>query len=174
MGDLSQAGFFDKLKKAMARVLAACATGALLWGLWILLWRNPQWPVVASGAVFPVGLLVLLRSGRVSLNFPLSALRIDLWLLFFAFLAFRLALAVARTGYAAFSGRVSPAVVAMPMTLRSEMGQLLLLWAITVTPGTIALLVEKDTVYIHCLHRPSDHQSLGLARLVRLLERIWG
>jgi multisubunit Na+/H+ antiporter MnhE subunit len=49
-----------------------------------------------------------------------------------------------------------------------------LLWAITVTPGTIALLVEKDTVYIHCLHRPSDPQSLGLTRLVTLLERIWG
>jgi|GEM_PF-967602 len=174
MGGLSQARFSDKLKKAMARVLAACATGALLWGLWVLLWRSPHWPVVLSGAVFPVGLIVLLRSGRVSLNLPLSAFRIDLWLLFFGLVAFRVALAVVRTGYAAISGHVSPAIVAIPMTLRSEIGQLLLLWAITVTPGTIALLVEKDTVYIHCLHRPSDPQSLGLSRLMWLLERIWG
>jgi multisubunit Na+/H+ antiporter MnhE subunit len=124
--------------------------------------------------VFPVGLLLLLRYGRISLDLPLSAFRLDLWLLFFACVAFRVALAVVKTGYAAISGRASPAIVALPIPLRSEMGQLLLLWAITVTPGTIALLVEKDTVYIHCLHRPSDPQSLGLTRLVTLLERIWG
>jgi len=100
--------------------------------------------------------------------------RLDLWLLFFACVAFRVALAVVKTGYAAISSRASPAIVALPIPLRSEMGQLLLLWAITVTPGTIALLVEKDTVYVHWLHRPSDPQSLGLTRLVTLLERIWG
>jgi len=158
----------------MTRAFAACTTGALLWGLWILLWRSPHPPVVVSGAVFPVGLLLLLRYGRISLDLPLSAFRLDLWLLFFACVAFRVALAVVKTGYAAISGRASPAIVALPIPLRSEMGQLLLLWAITVTPGTIALLVEKDTVYIHCLHRPSDPQSLGLTRLVTLLERIWG
>lgn len=174
IGGLSQAEFSDKLKKAMPKALAACVTGALLWGLWVLLWRNPHWPVVASGALFPVGLLVLLRYGRISLNLPLSAFRVDLWLLFFALVAFRVVLAVAKTGYAAIFGRASPAIVAMPIPLRSEMGQLLLLWAITVTPGTIAILAEKDTVYIHTLHRPSAPQRLGLARLVRLLERIWG
>lgn len=156
------------------RVLAAFVVGGLLWGLWILLWRELNWPVVASGMIFPAGLLLLLRSRRISLNVPPSAFRIDFWLSFFALVAFRIALAVVKTGYVAIFGRASPTIVAIPITLRSEIGQLLLLWAITVTPGTIALLVEKDTVYIHCLHRPSDPQALGLAHVMRLLERIWG
>ncbi len=60
------------------------------------------------------------------------------------------------------------------MHVKSEMGQLLLLWAITVTPGTIALLVEGDMAYVHCLHQPSSPRLAGIPVVENLLRRLWG
>ncbi|MGB9757470.1 MAG: Na+/H+ antiporter subunit E [Candidatus Bipolaricaulaceae bacterium] len=158
----------------MVQVLAAFAIGGLLWGLWILLWRVPHWLVVASGAIFPAGLLLLFHAKRITLALPPSVFRVDLWLAFLSLVVGRVIYAVVKTSWAVILGRASPAIVAVPTPLRSEMGQLLLLWAITITPGTIALLVEGETVYVHCLHRPGDPQDLGLSRLIGLLERLWG
>ncbi|MCR4391711.1 MAG: Na+/H+ antiporter subunit E [Candidatus Acetothermia bacterium] len=159
----------------MARWIGGIVVGALLWGLWALLWRGAAWPVISLGAAFPACLLIALAVGRVRLPFPVSAwIRWDLWLAFAVVVAGRVAQAVASTGWAILAGTARPGIVAVPVRLRSELGQLLLLWAITVTPGTIALLIEGDLLYVHCLHRPPGPELPGLATVERILERLWG
>lgn len=155
----------------MVQILGAFGVGGLLWGLWVLLWRTTDWPVIAAGSVFLAGVYLFLWARRISLDLPHSVLRLDLWLSFFAIVAARVVMAVGKTGLAIVSGRVEPTVVAIPVPLGSELGRLLFLWAITVTPGTIALLVEGNLAYVHCLCRPSEK---GLSSLTRLLERILG
>lgn len=147
--------------------------GGLLWGLWVLLWREPGWPVVLAGGVFPLGVWLARRTGHVSLAFPSSIFRLDLWALFFGLVAWRVVLAVARTAWNGLTGSFQPGVVAIPLRLRTEMAQLLLLWAITVTPGTIALLLEEDVLYVHCLHPPAGPHIPGVDRLQQVLARIW-
>ncbi len=157
----------------MRKALLVMGVGGVLWGFWLLLWRKPSPSIIASGIVFPLGIGLLLRAGKIALDYSLRVLRPDLWLKFFFLVFVRVALAIVKTSWAIFSGRASPAIVAVSIPFHSDFGRLLLLWAITVTPGTIALLVEEDVVYIHCLHRPTSPEDLSLTPLIRVLQRIW-
>lgn len=143
--------------------------------MWILFWRGAAWPVVAVGAAFPVTILVAVGTGALRLEFPVAAwIRVDLWAAFALVVTALVVQAVVRTGWAIIAGRAQPGIVAIPVHVKSEMGQLLLLWAITVTPGTIALLVEGDMAYVHCLHRPSSPRLSGIPVVENLLRRLWG
>jgi len=159
----------------MARWVGGIVLGGLLWGMWTLFWRGAAWPVVALGAAFPVTILIAVRTGLLRLEFPISAwTRVDLWAAFALVVATLVIQAVTRTGWAIVTGRARPGIVAIPVRLKSEMGQLLLLWAITVTPGTIALLVEGEMAYVHCLHQPSSPRLSGTSVVESLLRRLWG
>ncbi len=158
----------------MARWVGGIAIGGLLWGMWVLLWRGAPWPVLALGSVFPLGILVGAALGPLRLGFPLSAwVRVDLWAALALVVTALVIGAVARTGWAIVTGRIRSGIVAIPIRVKSEMGQLLLLWAITVTPGTIALLVEEDIAYVHCLHRPRGPRLAGTTLVESLLIRLW-
>ncbi len=159
----------------MRRWIGGIVVGGLLWGMWVLLWRGAAWPILALGGLFPVATLGATKAGTLPMDFPLSAwFRLDLWLAFAGTVCALVVAAVARTGWAILTGRVRSGIIAIPIRVRSEMGQLLLLWAITITPGTIALLVEEDTAYVHCLHRPSGPCLSGTTLVENLLVRLWG
>ncbi len=149
--------------------------GGLLWGMWVLLWRGPPWPVALVGAAFPAATLLAAAAGILPFRFPLGAwLRLDLWAAFALTVTALVVRSVALTGWAVVTGRVEPGILAIPLQGRSEMGKLLFLWAITVTPGTIALLVEEDAAYVHTLHRPAGISLPGMDFLQRLLGGLWG
>ncbi len=159
----------------MRHWISGIAIGGLLWGMWVLLWRGASWPVLALGGLVPLGILLGAAGRRLRLEFPVSAWwRLDLWAAFGLAVTALVMKAVARTGWAILTGRIQPGVIAIPIRVRSEMGQLLFLWAITVTPGTIALLVEGDIAYVHCLHRPSQPRLPEAAWVDGLLVRLWG
>lgn len=159
----------------MRRWIGAIVVGVLLWGMWVLLWRGAGWPILALGGLFPAATVGATKAGILPMDFPLAAwLRVDLWAAFALSVTVLVIVSVARTGMAIVTGRIRSGIIAIPIRVRSEMGQLLLLWAITVTPGTIALLVEEDTAYVHCLHRPSGPCLSGTARIEGLLVRLWG
>jgi len=153
---------------------AAFLLGAVLWGLWVLLWRGPNWPLIAAGGVFPLVIWLAHRTGRLVLAVPAGFFRADLWILFFALVGWRVVQAVFHTAFAAVTGTIRPGVLAIHVQVQTEMARLLLIWAITVTPGTIGLLVERDMLYVHCLHLPSGAVLPGLDRLQGLLKRMWG
>jgi multisubunit Na+/H+ antiporter MnhE subunit len=130
---------------------------------------------VASGALFPVGLAFLSGLGRLRLRVPPRAwYRLDLWLLFTGLITVRVIVAVVTTTWAILTRKARPGIVAAPIRLHSGMGRSLLSWAVTVTPGTIALLVDDDLLYVHCLRRPADTTVPGLAALEGVLLRLWG
>lgn len=159
----------------MRRWVGGIVVGALLWGLWVLLWRRADPVVLASGAVFPLGIAGAAALGLLRFDFSLTAwYRLDLWLRFAGLVALLVAQGVTWTGWSVLTGRSRSGIVTVPLEVRSEMGRLLLMWAITVTPGTIALLAEGDLVYIHCLHRPEGFQVRGEGRVQELLRRLWG
>ncbi|RLE31173.1 hypothetical protein DRJ54_01040 [Candidatus Acetothermia bacterium] len=159
----------------MARTISGLLSGGLLMGVWAALWRSTDWPVLASGLVFPLSLAALTGLGRLGPDLPLRIwLRLDLWGAFLVLVALRVTAAVISTSWAVISGGRSPGIVAVPVRLRSHMGRLLLLWAVTVTPGTIALLLEGDLLYVHCLRRPPGAVLPGLPSLEGVLLRLWG
>ena len=159
----------------MTWILPAVAVGGVLWGLWLVLWRSASWPVLASGALFPLGLALLFGLGRIRPEIPSRVwLRVDLWLLLMGLVIVRVIVAVITTAWAILNGRTRSGIVAMPVRLRSGMGRLLLLWAVTVTPGTIALLLEGDLLYVHTLRRPAGATVPGIPALEGVLLRLWG
>lgn len=143
--------------------------------MWVALWRSLTWPVVASGLLFPAALGALTARGKLGLSFVSSGWwRPDLWLLLGGLTLCRIAGAVVTTAWTILWGNPRSGIVAVPVRLRSDMGRLFLLWAITVTPGTIALLAEGEILYVHCLRLPPGGMIPGLARLERVLLRLWG
>ncbi|MCS7240038.1 MAG: Na+/H+ antiporter subunit E [Candidatus Bipolaricaulota bacterium] len=152
--------------------LTACVLGAALWGLWVLLWRSPSWPVILVGVIFPASLYFALSRGLVLLRVPKSFFRLDLWCLFGGLVLWRIFLSVCRVGWSIITGCISPGIVVVPLRLRTEAAQLLLFWAVTVTPGTIALVAEGDVLYVHCLCVSPATDLPGLARLQGLLEKL--
>jgi len=158
----------------MASWLGAVVISALLWGAWVALWRRADFPVLLGGAWLPLLLLGATAAGRLRIPFPARAwLRLDLWAAFLLLMAARILRAVGVTAWAVLTGRVRPGVVAVNLGLRSDMGRLLLLWAVTVTPGTIALLQEGDLLYVHCLHSAPELQMPSLVRLETILKKLW-
>lgn len=158
----------------MVSKLAAFALGTALWGLWVLLWREPDWPVILAGLVFPVGMYLALCYGRISVRVPKSFFRLDLWFLFGVLVLWRVLLSVCRVGWSILAGGISPGVVVIPLHLHTETAQLLLLWAITVTPGTIALLAEGNRLHVHCLYAPPGGELPELMPLQGLLQKLLG
>lgn len=76
------------------------------------------------------------------------------------------------------TGRLQPAVVAVPIELETDLGIATLANLVTLTPGTTALHVSesRDTLYVHVLDAPTadavvDDIKNGFERLVRRIER---
>lgn len=66
------------------------------------------------------------------------------------------AMAVARAAFAR-EVRVSPAIIAVPVDLRTDWGVAMVANLITLTPGTTSLHVSADRtlIYVHCLDAPA-------------------
>lgn len=155
--------------------IGGIAVGGMLWGMWILLWRGAGWPILAVGGLFPVVILGAVKAAVLPMDFPLAAwFRLDLWATLGITVFVLVLAAVARAGWAIVRGRTRSGIVAIPVKLESDMGRLLLLWTITVTPGTIALLLEGDVAYVHCLHQPAGPSLPATAFVEQLLVRLWG
>jgi multicomponent Na+:H+ antiporter subunit E len=75
------------------------------------------------------------------------------------------------------TGRLEPAVVAVPIELRTDLGIASLANLVTLTPGTTALHVSesRDTLYVHVLDAPSAEAVVadikdGFENLIRRIE----
>lgn len=68
---------------------------------------------------------------------------------------------------------VHPRVVRVPMELDSAIGKVAYANSITLTPGTVTLLLEDDSVEVHALTREAAEglESRAMERRVRWLER---
>lgn len=69
---------------------------------------------------------------------------------------------VARAAFARNVG-VKPAIIAVPITLRTDAGISTLANLVSLTPGTTSLEVSADrkTLYVHCLDAPSADDTIA-------------
>lgn len=159
----------------MRGFLAAAVGGGVLWGIWVLLWRSTAPTVLISGLWCPVFLGLLVWQGKVGRELaPGVWFRLDLWLSFFALFLFGILRGVVATGLAVITGRTRPGIIAVPLRVRSDLSRLLLILAITASPGTIALLAEGEILYVHCLHLPSGPRLSGVDALQGMLRKLAG
>ncbi len=74
-------------------------------------------------------------------------------------------------------GRINPGVVHFRTRLRSDIARVTLGNSITLTPGTITLLIDDDHLIVHWLDSRTTHSkyasSLIAGRFESLLKRVW-
>ncbi len=149
--------------------------GGALWGIWILLWRSTDLPVILSGLWCPFALLAFSIWTGLGTGVRWTVwTRPDLWAAFLALFLWGVARGVVRTAVAALRGTCSPGIIAIPLRVRSDLGKLLLVLAITASPGTIALLAEGEILYVHCLELPERPALPGIGPLQRVLVKLTG
>jgi multisubunit Na+/H+ antiporter MnhE subunit len=162
----------ERLIKALP---AALVGGGILWGLWILFWRSTGLPVVLSGMWCPLTLFFLAVRRGLGIGVSCSVwFRPDLWGSFLFLFLYGVIRGVCRTTVSILRGKYSPGIIAIPLRVRSDLGKLLLVLAITASPGTIALLAEEEILYVHCLELPPKPELPGIGLLQRILVKLTG
>ena len=159
----------------MKGLLVTAVGGGVLWGIWVLLWRSTSLPVLVSGfwcALLVGGLVGWRKAGQ---GFKAGVwYRLDLWVLFAALFLFGVARGVVRTAGAILRGRTDPGIIAVPLEVESDLSRLLLILAITASPGTIAILAEREILYVHCLLLPRGPHLPEVGAMQRLLRALAG
>jgi multicomponent Na+:H+ antiporter subunit E len=146
----------------------------LLGVLWTAL--TPSYTVPS----FMLGVLVAHLALRVSHGRPASTRKIRLFIGFLGFFAKEVVVSAVRVAVDALAPRprLRPAVVELPLDVRTEGQITLLAILITLTPGTLALDVSSDrrTLYLHAMFAADADRvrrdiKLGFERRVLELAR---
>lgn len=132
------------------------AVWLVLLGFWVIFYDAINFQILISGSLISCLVLFLYRMLLGNLEIPTQALKkINLWLLFFLRLAYHIVLSTARTLSLVITNRIKPEIIVYPCEVESDLGHLLLMNSITLTPTTIAILTERNLLYIHHLYLPS-------------------
>jgi len=161
-------------------VVRVVVTMAYLMAGWVLFtWR-------LSGATLILGLIQSLIVAL--LTFPIfierdeAALRshiprVELLGVFILVLVFNMYVASFKVLWQIIRGRINPGVVHFRTRLRSDIARVVLTSSITLTPGTITLLLDDDHLIVHWLDARTTHSryasNLIAGPYEKLLRRIW-
>ena len=92
-------------------------------------------------------------------------------------LVFQMYVASFRVLWQVLRGRINPGVVHFRTRLRSDIARVVLTSSITLTPGTITLLIDDDHLLVHWLDTRTTHSGYAFRMIAlpfeRLLRRIW-
>ncbi len=103
--------------------------------------------------------------------------RLHLLLVYLAILVFQMYIASFKVLWQILRGKIDPGVVHFRSRLRSDIARVALTNSITLTPGTITLLLEDDHLIVHWLDARTTHSryawKLVAGLYERLLKRIW-
>lgn len=100
-----------------------------------------------------------------------------LLLLYLPYLLYRIYAASFILAFDIIAGRMNPRVVHFRTRLRTDLARVALCSSITLTPGTIAILIDEDHLLVHWFSADSTHS--GRAReaialpMEKFLARIW-
>jgi len=133
----------------------------LLVAVWISLTQSIDAVSISVGVIGAAGITLLQHHLFPSIHVPSLAkvvMRVHLFLLFTVMLAWRFASSTLYTSWIILTGREEGRIVALPVRIKDPIGQFILLNSITVTPSTISLLLEEDTLYVHWL-RARGHKG---------------
>lgn len=159
----------------------------LLLGTWLLLSADVLMSTTVLAGTIAAGVVVstavaLLFAGRKMLYESVRLTPKSLVYLLFYPLVFLKALLFANLDVArrvlSPSLPINPAIVEVKTTLTSELGRLVLANSITLTPGTLTVDIEGDSLYIHWIDAVSTDVQAATEKIVRgfetYLEVIYG
>jgi len=98
--------------------------------------------------------------------------RLELFLLFLLTLLVKIYLASFDTAGRVISGKIDPKIIRIRTRLESDLAQTVLANAITLTPGTLTIDIDKDYLYIHWLKSKTTHTQYA-AELIKGHFEIW-
>lgn len=145
---------------------------ALLWGA-----VNGTFGAVTLVAGFALGYLVLLLARPA---FGPSAYHTGLWkgLGFAAFYVWELVLSSVRVAYDVLTPRLraNPGIIALPLDARTDAEITTLANLISLTPGTLSLVVSPDrrTLYVHAMYLDDGPDALRADLKDRMERRVLG
>ncbi|MFW5684072.1 MAG: Na+/H+ antiporter subunit E [Spirochaetota bacterium] len=103
--------------------------------------------------------------------------RVEVLGLFLLVLVFNMYVASFKVLWQILRGRINPGVVHFRTRLRTDIARVALTSSITLTPGTITLLLDDDHLIVHWLDARTTHSkyanSLIAGSYERLLRHIW-
>ena len=152
----------------------------LLLGTWLLLSADMLMSTMSVAGVIAVGVVVstavtLLFAGRRMLYGSIRLTPKALLYLLFYPLIFLKALLVANLDVArrvlSPSLPINPAIVEVKTKLTSPLGRLVLANSITLTPGTLTVDIEGDSLYIHWIDAVSTDVQPATEKIVRGFEK---
>jgi len=141
-----------------------------LWLVWIALFGSLRLPVLIGGALVAVATAFALRAlaprWPEALLHPLAAVR------FVGHFAAQLAAATWDVSRALLRdpAELQPAVVAVPLRARTRNEVTLLMNSVSFTPGTVALELHENLLYVHVLD--TDDPSDVIEEIVTMEEKI--
>lgn len=147
---------------------------------WVLFTWSLDAQSLVLGAV-NAGLLALLTypvfvaEDEVALRSQIP--RLDILGVYLLVLVYSMYVASFRVLWQILRGRINPGVVHFRTRLRSDIARVALTSSITLTPGTITLLIDDDHLIVHWLDARTRHSRYA-SKLVagpfeRLLGKIW-
>lgn len=151
------------------------ALGAWLFVVWLAVFGSLRANVLVSGVIAAAVVAVALR--RLAPRWPRSLLRPGAFLEFVVYFVGQLAAAtwdVASTLLRPVED-LRPAVVEIPLVVATRNEVALLMTAISFTPGTVALEVHDDMLYVHVLSRQSVEDVVaGIMEMQRRVALTFG
>jgi multicomponent Na+:H+ antiporter subunit E len=103
--------------------------------------------------------------------------RIHFFVVFLAVLIFNMYVASFQVLWQVIRGRYSPGVVHFRTRLRTDIARVAMSSAITLTPGTVSVLLDDDHMIVHWLNARTTHSRYA-GKLIKgtyeeLLKRVW-
>lgn len=141
------------LKTIFKKTIRLAVGWSILLFLWWILAEDSGRPIVLLiGVLGSGGVIFLYHRFDLSIDIPMSSLALPvLWIKFFLILISEIGKTTIRTCYLIITGKFEPKIIAYETELETGYGLLFLLNSITLTPTTIAVLSEKNLIYIHHL-----------------------
>ena len=146
--------------------------------VWLMLNGRADWDVWVTGiAVSGAIYYVLCRVSGLNPKQEVRAIRlIPLCLCYAGVLLWEILKAnLSVAGFICSKKEPTPMVVHFSSGLKSEIANVILANSITLTPGTITILLQEDRFAVHCLRREYG-EGMGESSFVKLLskmEEIW-
>ncbi len=161
-------------------VVRLIVTAVYLWFGWLLFTWSVDPETMLLG--FAQSLLVALLTYPIFVEHDEAERRTHLprvrfLLVYLAVLIFQMYVASFKVLWQVVRGRINPGVVHFRTRLRSDVARLALTNSITLTPGTIPLLLDDDHLIVHWLDTKTTHSRYASELIAgpyeALLKRIW-
>jgi len=155
------------------------STFILCFSIWVALAGFGTYELILGGVVSIIIALIAknIFTYELKLNFPIKLLAFIF--VYIPIFLIELIKANIDVAFRVLSPKmpINPGFVKIPTKINSNLGKLTLVNSITLTPGTISLDVEENSIYVHCINlkgdNDDDYQKDISSKFEKVLRRIF-